>query len=121
MGYFRAGVASHSKEWLSVVGPFAPATKRNAPGILFVSFLSLAFLIKQDLATAQCESALLLFLRDETGPARHAGSLFQGRLRKQRVLHLGSLGLRINHSGRGQGSVDTCSSRSRPAPCGWGH
>ena len=56
MGYFRAGVASHSNQWLSAVGPFATAPKLNTPGTLFVSVLSLAFLIKQDLATPQCES-----------------------------------------------------------------
>jgi hypothetical protein len=56
MEYFRAGVASHSNRWLSAVGPFATAPKSNTPATLFVSVLSLAFLTKQDLATAQCES-----------------------------------------------------------------
>jgi len=56
MGYFRAGVASHSNQWLSALGPFATAPRLNTPGTLFVSVLSIAFLTKQDLATAQCES-----------------------------------------------------------------
>ncbi len=56
MAYFRAGVASHSNQWLSAVGPFATAPKPNTPRTLFVSALALAFLTKQDLAAAQCES-----------------------------------------------------------------
>ena len=37
MGHFRAGVASHSNQWLSAAGPFATAPKLNIPRILVVS------------------------------------------------------------------------------------
>ena len=56
MGFFRAGVTSHPNRWASAVAPFETAPKLNTPGSLFVSVLALAFLTKQDLATAQCES-----------------------------------------------------------------
>ena len=56
MGYFRAGVASPSNRWLSAAGSFVTAPKLNTPRTLFVSVLSLAFLTKEDLATAQRES-----------------------------------------------------------------
>lgn len=63
MRYFRAGVASHSDQWLSAVGSFATAPQPNAPRTLFVSVLSFTFLIKQDLATAQCEARRALSQR----------------------------------------------------------
>ena len=56
MEYFRTGVASHSKRWLSAAGSFETASRLNTPSTLFVSVLSPAFLTKEDLATAQRES-----------------------------------------------------------------
>jgi len=56
MGYLRTGVASHSNRWLSAAGLFVTASRLNTPSTLFVSVLSLAFLTKEDLATAQRES-----------------------------------------------------------------